>query len=180
MRDAARVEERDEGGQILIVGAQRIANPRSDTREPVECEACGEEVFGRPVGVALTGEGMNESDVVGQFGQVRDEVRDHLAGLSARSERVLRAGQISGRSLERHGGSARHGLVVPTVELRLVVPGFELADRPGAKNHDDVLGLRGEVRWTRTVGVGQVCEDSACIGLGRQKALSAEQVGQGD
>ena len=180
LRDATRVEERDEGRQILIVGAQRVANPRPDTGEPIQCEARGEKILGRPVGVALAGERMDKGDVVGQFGEVRDEVRDHLAGLPARSERILRSGQVSGRSLERHSRSARHGFVIPAVELRFVVPSLQLADGPGAKDNNDIPGLRGEVRRTRTVGVGQVCKDSAHIRLGCQKTLSTEQVGECD
>ena len=50
-----------------------------------------------PCVLRLAGQRVDEGDVVGQLRQMRDQIGDHLAGLAARAELVLRPGQIAGR-----------------------------------------------------------------------------------
>ncbi len=88
---------------------------------------------------------MDERDVVGQLGEMRNQIADPFAGLAALAKRVLRASEIAGRSLKGDLWSAGERLVVPLDEFRLVVPGFELADGARAEDDDDVLGLGGEM-----------------------------------
>ena len=89
--------------------------------------------------IGLAGQGMDECDVVGQFGEARDQVADPLAGLSALAEWILRPRQISRWALERHRGTAFERLAIHANELWLVVPRLQLAHCAGTKNHDDVL-----------------------------------------
>ena len=127
LRHAARIGNRDERGQVLVLAAERIADPRAEAGKTIEHEAGREEVFGRAVRVGLAGERMDERNVVGQLREMRDHVGNHLAGLAARAELVLRPGKISGRSLERHRRTAGQRLAVPLDQLGLVVPRFQLA-----------------------------------------------------
>ena len=113
LRHAARIQDGNERRHLLILAPERVTHPRAEAREAIEHEAGGEEVLGGTVGVAFAGQRMNEGDVVGEFCEMRDQVGDHLAGLAARTEFILRPSEIARRALKRHRGSARQRLVVP-------------------------------------------------------------------
>ena len=136
--------------------AQRVAHPRAETGKTIEHKAGGKEILSGAMRVALAGERVNEGDVVGELRQVRDQVRDHLPCLTAWTKFILGPGEIAGRSLERHGGSAGKRLPIVLDQLRLVVPSLELTHGPGAENNDDVLGFRRKVRRPRRIGPARV------------------------
>ena len=156
LRHAARIGDGDERRQVLVLAAERVADPRADAREAVEREAGGQEVLGRAVRVALAGQRVDEAMSSVSSARCGIRSRDHLAGLAARAERVLRSGQVARRALERDGRPAGQRLAVALDQLRLVVPGVELADGAGAEDDDDVLRLRREVRRPRRERPGRI------------------------
>ena len=174
MGHAAGVGERDIGGQILVLAAERVGHPRAEGGEAVQHEAGREKILRRAVGVRLARERMHEGQVVGQFREMRDQVADHFSRTAAGAKRILWSREIPRGTLKGHGGSARQRLTVPFDQLRLVVPGFQLADRSGAENYDDVLRLRREMRQPRCVGPCQVDRRRG------EQAIATQHAGEGD
>ena len=86
LRVAPRVGDRHVGGQVLVLGSQGIADPRAGAGKPFEREARAHEHLARPVGIGLRRQRVNEAQVVGAFGQVRQQIGDILAGLAPRLE----------------------------------------------------------------------------------------------
>ena len=135
LRVAPRVGDRHVGGQVLVLGPQRIADPRAGAGKPFEREARAHEHLAGPVGIGLRGQRVNEAQVVGAFGQVRQQVRDVLAGLPPRPEFPGALGQVAVFALESDQLlDTGHRLAVALPELGLVVPGIEMADRAGAED----------------------------------------------
>ena len=93
LRHAARIGDGDEGGQILVLAAERVGDPRAEAGKTVQHEAGREKVLGGAVRVGLAGERMDERDVVGQLREMRDHVGDHLAGLRRAGGTRTAAGQ---------------------------------------------------------------------------------------
>jgi hypothetical protein len=92
--------------------------------------------------------------VVGQFGEVRQQVGNHLAGLAARLEFPVRLGQVPVLTLERDQFvHAWHRLAMPPDKFRFVVPALQVRARARAENDQHVLRFRREVRRTRRVGM---------------------------
>ena len=58
LRHPARIGNRDVGGQILTLTAERIGRPRAETGESVENKAGREKVLGGAVGIRLAREGV--------------------------------------------------------------------------------------------------------------------------
>src|SRR5207247_6619837 len=59
--DPARIGNGDEGGQVLIFGAQRVADPRTHAGASIENVATAHLVFGWAVRVLLSSHRMDES-----------------------------------------------------------------------------------------------------------------------
>ena len=79
--------------------------------------------------------------------RLRQQVGEVFAALAARFEgvgafRQVAVGPLEGDELL----GARHRLAVALDQFRLVVPGVEMAARPGAEDMQDPLGLGREVR----------------------------------
>src|SRR5437762_3320689 len=71
LRDAARIRDSDERGQIAALAHERLTDPRTHARETIEGEAGGHLVFGGTVRVRLRRHRVDEANVVGRSGEVR-------------------------------------------------------------------------------------------------------------
>ena len=142
--------------EVLVLTSEGVTNPGTDAREAVEDEPGGEEVLGGAVRVAFAGERVHEGDVIGEFGEVRDHLRDPLAGLSSLPEGVLRASEFAGGTLEGDWGAILERLSVHADEFGFVVPCLELADGACAEDHDDTVRLRGVVCGARREGMARI------------------------
>ena len=135
------------------------------------------------MGVGLAGEGVNETQVIGQVTQPGDEVGDHLAALPAGPERPGALGESSLRPLEGDQlVSAGHRLAVPGDQFGLVIERVEMTAGPRVEDHQHLLRLRGEVGLAASVGVGRIDlrPDGGAVvvafGLGRQQPITPQQV----
>ena len=154
LRHAARIGNGDEGRQILVLRAQRVAHPRAHAGKAVERETGAHLVLGRAVRVRLGRHRVDEAQVVGQLRQVRQQIGDHLARLPARLEFPVRLHEVAvlalkGDELVPPG----HRLAVALDQLRLVIPRVQMAQRAGAKDHQHILRLGREMRRARRVGM---------------------------
>ena len=84
---------------------------------------------------------MKKAEVIGEFGQMRQQVRHHLAALAAWLEAPERLGDVAGWAFERHCRNLRRLLTMQLCEHRLVVKRVDMADR--ARAEDDQHPLRG-------------------------------------
>ena len=113
LRHAPRIGDRHERRQILALGAQGVGHPAAHAGKAVQRVAGAHLVLGRPVRVALGRHRVDEAHLIGQFGQMRQQVGDHLAGLPARLEIPDRPDQVAAGSLKRHQPfGARQGRIV--------------------------------------------------------------------
>jgi hypothetical protein len=153
LRHAAGIGNCHERRQVLILGAEGVANPRAEAWKAVEREAGAHLVLGRAVRVRLAGQRMDEAQVVGQLGHVWQQVRDHLAALAAGAEFPRRTRQVAVLALKCDQlAIARQRLPVPLDQLRLEVPSINVTQRPGAEDDENLLSPGREVRRPRRVG----------------------------
>ncbi len=95
---------------------------------------------------------MDETHVIGELREIGHEVGDNLAAFTSRFEFPERLRHFADRSLERHFRRIGRSLAMMFVELRLEVPGIEMAHRSRAKNDQHLIRLRRVMRDTRSVG----------------------------
>ena len=137
-----RRADREEAGEVVVVGAQAIVHPGSHPR-PHECVAAGVELED---GAAMGGVGavarVEKADVVDMPGDMREKLADMdsalaiLAELPRRPEKIAGGGELDSRLLERQF------LAVVGLELRLVVEGVDLRRPPLHEHEDHPLGAR--------------------------------------
>ena len=96
---------------------------------------------------------MDEAKVISLFSEVRQQIRDHFAGLTSWPKRPERFCNIACRSFESDRWNAGWFLAVVLFQFRLVVESVDMADCTRAVNHQDLLGRHREVRRTRCVRV---------------------------
>jgi hypothetical protein len=95
---------------------------------------------------------MHEAQVIGEFGKVRQQVRNHFPAFAPRLERPQRLDEIAVRTLKRHQTVAtRQRLIVPLDQLGLIVPRIDVTERARAENHQHLLGTWFEMRLSRRV-----------------------------
>ena len=156
LRHAARIGNGDVGWQVAALTAEGIGRPGPETGESIEDRAGREEILGGTVRVRLARQGMDEGDLVGQLGEVGNQVADPFSRCAALAERILRPREIPRRSLEGHRRTTRKRFIIPLDQLGFVVPSLELADGSGAEDHDHVLRLRRVMRPPRRVGIRRI------------------------
>ena len=93
---------------------------------------------------------LDDGDVVGHVGEVRQQLGQFRAALAVPGELELRAEQL-GVGVDERGAIAleqigRRQLAVPFGQFRLVVEQFQVARPAGHEQVDHALGLGGEVR----------------------------------
>ena len=97
---------------------------------------------------------MNEAKVICELRQGGKHIGNHLAGLPPWFEIPQRFGEVAVLSLKRNELiQPRHRSAMTFDQFRFVIPGFEMAAGAGAKNHQDILGPRCEVRGPGGVGM---------------------------
>lgn len=167
-RESATIGEDDEGGEVLVFGAESVGDPGADGGEALEDEAGGHLEDGGSVGVGAGDHRVEEGEVVGEVAQVGQEIGDHFAGLAAGAEGPGGFHEGAAFSEERGDGVGALGFeAVVLGEIGFVVEGVDGRNSAGEEDHDEVLGLGGEV------GVG-----SAEAGGGA--GVAGEEVSEGE
>jgi hypothetical protein len=96
--------------------------------------------------IRLAGQRVDETHVISQITQLRDEVRHHLSALAARSKFPGALCQVPLCSLESDQSvRSGHRLSVPTDQLRLVIERVEMTAGSGAEDHDNIFRSRRKV-----------------------------------
>ena len=98
---------------------------------------------------------IDDRDVVGDFRDVGEHVRNHLPRLAAFRKVVLRSETIQRLPLELGDGLPLgdrfgHRLAVHLGQLRLVIERLDMGRSPGHAEKDDPLGLGGVMRLNRS------------------------------
>ena len=152
----AGVVDGDESRKVFGFAAQRVGHPRTERRKALHRKTRVEKVLALGVRTGLGRQRMDETQVVDQTAQVRQQVRRHFARSTPRPKFPERFGDRPGRPLERHRRHARRGLTVQPVQGRFVIERIDVRDRAGAIDHQHLLGGDVEVGRPRGVGVGVV------------------------
>ena len=153
LRHTARIGNGDIGWQVAAHAAERVGGPGTKAGKTIQQRAGRKEILAGAMGVGFACEGMDEGDVVGQPGEVGNQVADPLAGIPMLAEPVLWPREISSGSLEGHRRTTGKRFAVPFDEFGFVIPRFELAHRTGAEDDDDVFRLGREMRAAREIGI---------------------------
>ena len=141
LRVAPRVGNRHVGRQVLVLGPERIADPRADAGKAFEREPGAHVHLAGPVGIGLRRQRMDEAKVINPLGQVGQEIGDELARLSPRPERPGALVQCAVLALERDQRfRSGHRLTVPLDQLWLVIERVEMAHGAGAEDMHNVFG----------------------------------------
>ena len=143
--------EHDVAGQVLVLGAEAVGEPRAE-RRTADLDVAGvhhqhRRLVVRDVGVHRA----DHADVVGARADVREELADLEAALAVALERERRLHQRAGLALGRDG-AARQRLAVVLVEHRLRIEAVDLRQPAVHEQEDDVLGARGMVQARRRRG----------------------------
>ena len=178
VRDAAGVGQDDEAGEVLVLGPQAVRQPGAHRREAhlaepgVRLEDAGDVVGG------LRDHRVDHRQLVGDLGQVREQVGDPQAALAAALEGVVRLVEPPHLAEERVGlaEALGHVLAVVLLQLGLVVERVDLAQAAAEEDVDDVPGLRLEVRagTARRVGCRRLQVAAAQQQVGRRDRGQAE------
>ncbi len=152
MRHAARIGDRDKRRQILARRTECVTCPAADGGEAVEREAGAHLVFSGPVRIRFRRHRMDETHLVRETAEVRQQIRGHLAALPARAEFPERLDQVTVLALEGDQfARTRHRHVVTLHQLGLEIERVHVAHRTRTKDHQHAFGFRCEVRRTRRV-----------------------------
>ena len=171
-------------GQALVVAAQGVGHPSAHAGKSIQRVAGGHVILAGAVRVGLPLHGVDEAHLIGQIAEVWQQVRDHLAALTAGTELPRALVQCTLLALEGDELlGAGHGLTMATDQLRLVIEGVELAAGAATKDHQHILGARREVRLARTIrptGLDGRAEGLWPTGRFSQKTLPTQKMGQGN
>ena len=156
--------EDHEGGQVLGLGSQAVADPGTHAGAPRPRRPGVAEDLGRPVVEVVGGDGGDERQVVDDGRGVGKALGDGLARLAVRFElpfRTQKPGLLFGEEVhESEALVLQEGigkwLAVQFPELRLVVEEIQLA---GSSHHveiDDVSDFGGEMGIPGRQGIRQI------------------------
>ena len=130
--------QRHEAGEVLVLGTEPVEGPRPHGWAH-ELEAAGVELGG---GLGVGGDvgvhAAQEAQVVGLLADLRQELRDHQAALSAGLERPGGAHELGAATEAREAGA------VPLGEHGLVVEGVHVGRGAGHAQEDDPLRPPGQ------------------------------------
>jgi hypothetical protein len=145
----------DEGGQIAILAAETIGEPRPHARPARELSARLKEGDRGIVVDRLGVHRLDEAQPVGDSGRVGEELADPRAAFAVTGERVLARGDRKTGLGRRHSGEPlaaanRIGELGPAEigQARLPVEEVHLRRCARLEEVDDPFGLGGEVRET--------------------------------
>ena len=144
--------EDDEGGEVVVGSAESVLQPGSDGR------AAGKLRSGLEVGhtgAMVDGLGIHvfdDTNVVGNFGGVRENFGERLARVTVLGELERRTGEGDGGLVARHAGEALATadlvgklLAMHLVEERLGIVEIELGGATGLEEEDDPLRFGGKL-----------------------------------
>jgi hypothetical protein len=154
---ATDIGNRDVSGKVLSFTAEGISCPSSGTGETIQSEAGAHEVFARSVGIGFPSHTVEKTHLISEITEPRKKIRDHLTALPPRLKFPRTFHQVPLFSLKGDEFVATwHGLAVAFDKLRFVIPGVDLADRSGTKNHQHLLGPRHSMRKPGGVWIGRI------------------------
>ncbi len=154
LRSTTRVRNGDIRGERVVFAAEPVGGPCAHAGEAIEREARAHEVFAGAVRVRFAGERMDEAHLVGQRTELRNEIGNHFAALSARAELPRALVQISLPPLKgQQPLPPGHRLAVAFDEFGFVIKRVHLAHAAGAENHEHALRPRLMMRCAWCVGV---------------------------
>ena len=152
-RQPARIGQDDIRGQVLVLGAERVGDPRTD-RRPTGDDHAGVHHPARLLVIAMLREHRaNDGDLVRVLRDVRQRLGELGAALAvlAKAKRALE--QVAGDAFIVGDLSGRR-LAVVAIEHRLGVEQIDLARPAVHEELDDGAGLRREVRLPETNVMG--------------------------
>ena len=136
----------DEAGQILVLGAEAVGQPRAHGRTAGELVAAVHHEQRRLVIGTLGEHGADDAEVVGMASPSLAKISlISMPLLSVLAERERRLEQIAGLALGLEVPAGQR-LAVELVEHRLGVEGVDLRRPAVEEKEDDVFGLGREVR----------------------------------
>lgn len=157
-RDEASVEN-DESGKVLVLGAESVSNPGSHAGASLQARAGVEEVVRRGVFGELGGHRLDESEIIGNPGDVGKKVADPGSGFAVLFEGPGGLHDLAD-VIELGGLELADGLAgilsVEFFEERFVVEGVDLRGTAVHVEEDDVLRLGSVVGFLGSEGIGGV------------------------
>ena len=150
--------DRDESGQVPILGSEAVQHPRPDagTRE---VERAGMQLQHRAAMVhGVADHRAHHAEVVSARAHMREQTADRGSALAVRLEFERRSHQAADFVRWREGDLAldRQRLAFVQLQARLGVEGVQVRGPAMHEEKDDVLRFRGEVRGFRRGGIGSV------------------------
>ena len=184
LRFPAGIRNGDIRGKILVCAPQCVSHPGAHARKAVQGVASRHEVLARTMGVGLALHRMNEAEVVHMLAKMRQKVRHHFATFTAGPEFPGAAGQRALFALKRDELVApRQRLAVAANQFGFVVKSVELAARAAAKDHQNILCPRRNVRRAggkRSGGVDGGPDRVESRDAGAEEPLGSEQMSEGN
>ena len=145
--------QHDERGQILVLAAEAIAEPRAHRRAAGKLRTGVHEERGRVVIERLGVKALHEADVVHDGPELREQFAQPHAGLAVLRELVGRREELGVlpdlREPDVLYQFLGHLLAVALGQLRLGIEQVEMRRAAGLEEVDDVLGLGREVRLAK-------------------------------
>lgn len=171
-RDETSVED-DESGKVLVFGTEAIADPGPHAGTSLEARSGVEEVVRRGVFGKLGGHRFDEGEVVGDLGNMGEEVADPGSRLAVLFELPGRLHDLA--DVVKLGGlkfADGFSGILPVVffEGRFVVEGVDLRRAAIHVKEDDVLGLRSVVRLLLRKGIFGIVVCGFPVGVFPQKS----------
>ena len=137
------VGQHDEGRQVVVEGTEAVADPRAGARETGELKPRRLQQRGRAVHPGLAGHIVDESQLVHDLAEGRDDLAEEFAAAAVRPEIPEGTEPRPETILERLDRLAKvAGLAVSLHQLGLVVEEVEVAGRPRHKELHDALRPR--------------------------------------
>ncbi len=149
----------DERRQVFVLGPQSVAQPGAHAGPAGKLRAGLHVRDGRAMVDGLGVHALDEAQVVGNLGRVRQQIAQPGAALAVLLKLERRTDQRQARLVARHAGqtllAANFGRQLGTVlfvQQRLVIEQVDLRRPAGLKQKNDPLGFRREVRPLRRGG----------------------------
>lgn len=147
---AARIGHHDEAGEVVVLRAEAVVQPRAEAGFANENAAGVHLQTAGRVRRSVAEHRADHTDVVGEFRGAREEAADLESALAVFLERKRRLHEVAdGPAIRADLGFAAIGLAVEFRQRGLGVKGVHLAGAAVHEEEDAVLGLGGEVRLFR-------------------------------
>ena len=151
----------DEAGEVGALAAEAVGHPGAHARAAEQAAAGVHEELRRGVVEEVGLAGLDEAEVVGNRGRVREHIAHPCSALAVLLELLVMAEEVHAVARAHEGEALAFdeaggdGLAVEFVELGLVVEELQLAGAAGHEEVDDALGLGLMVRRLGCERVGR-------------------------